>query len=212
MQDACVHVCNHLDALSAVRFAATCKCIHAAVKDSVDNRTDLLPMRVVMSTVRDLQAHLLSEYQLHTVQQFDITYSKNFPGCKYFGVSLDSDARRGVVMTGFALDTPDLTVSMLLPWRKNHFPLRDPEQYQSFSICPSTDTAGVVDHASYENGLFKALLETHIVWTPTSPFRSDAEIDLEIARNDAHAYDDEYFHLNDNEYFHLSLGDFDHDI
>ena len=204
MQDACIHVCSHLDALSAIRFAATCKSIRAVVKDSVDNRADLLSKRVVMSMVHDLQAHLLSEYQLYTVLQFQIDNSKYFPGCKYFSVCLDSDAHRGVVNTGFGLDIPDVNMFIHLPWRKNHFPLQDSRPFQFFSICPSTDMAGTVDHASYENGLFKALLETHIIWTPTSPFRSFDEINLEIAHNDMHAYDDEYFHL--------SLGDFDHDI
>ena len=186
MQDSYVHVCSHLDTLSAIRFAATSKSIRTAVKGLVDNRCNLLPKRVVMPMVRDLQEHLLSKYLLHTVLAFQVAEHK----C--FHVDLKSDATERVARVWFTLDDPSVHMSMHLPWRKDYTP--GSEQYQSFTIDPTTEMAGTVDHAKYGDGLSKALLEREIIWTPTSHSRPFDTYD-EVRYNEMHAYDTDDEHV-----------------
>ena len=66
-------ICGHLDILSAVRFASTCKTIRAAVKGAVDGREELLPKRVALALVASLQQHLKIEREMPTTLLFDVT-------------------------------------------------------------------------------------------------------------------------------------------
>jgi hypothetical protein len=183
MQDAYMHICSHLDTISAIRFAATSKSIRTAVKESVDSCTTLLNKRVVMPMVHNLQEHLISEYHLHTVLAFHVSERE----C--FHVYLKSDANEHVVRIHFTLYDPSVSMSMHLPWRKHYTP--GSETYQSFIIYPTTEMAGVVDYAPYENGLSVALLEREIIWSPTFSSQLYDMYDDDIYSHDTN-YEDMY--------------------
>ena len=124
LSQAMVVACEHLDVISATRLASCNKELWSDVKPRLDQRPELLPKRVIMVFLKELQPHLISEYQMPTTLLMSVddywqpnSYSR-YPDRKERIMRVVDARRVSRLRIKWSLDKPnEFELFFRLPWR-----------------------------------------------------------------------------------------------
>ena len=157
---ALVVACEHMDVVSASRVASTCKALQKEAKPWIEAR--LLAKRVIVAFLKELQPHLVSEYQMATTVIMSVDgYWKSCQRVRYpeerkrvMRVLDDKNGASRLRIT-WSLDTSEFELFFLLPWRPSW----------TILVQPLSETAGTIwtDDSSYNKGLWQEILRMGVV-------------------------------------------------
>ena len=149
--------CDHLDVVSATRLASTCKELWKESGPLIEARPELLAKRVIMGFLKELQPHLVSEYQMPTTLLMSVDdywqpnrYSR-YPDRKERIMRVVDARRVSRLRIKWSLDKPnEFELFFRLPWRPSW----------TIMVQPSSETSGTIwtDDSAYAQGLWQEIL------------------------------------------------------
>ena len=145
-----------LDVISAMRLASCSKKLWNGAKPLIEARPELLPRRIVMAFIKELQPRLLSEYEMATTVRLNVMpgwWSRKYQKCmdkvSHMLEVVDEYGNERVTIT-WSLDTAEFEMFFYLPYRGS----------TTIRVQPSSELAGTIwtDDSSYEKGLWQEIL------------------------------------------------------
>ena len=124
LSQAMVVACEHLDVISATRLVLCNQELWSDVKPRLDQRPELLPKRVIMAFLKEMQSHLVSEYQMATTVAMSAsgywkpTQHLRDPQAKERTLRVLDEDRTPRLRIKWSLDTAnEFELFFRLPWR-----------------------------------------------------------------------------------------------